>query len=34
MEKISGCGSILDDFFDENTMSVHIKANIPILRKK
>jgi predicted PilT family ATPase len=34
MEKVGGCGSILDSFFDEETMSLHIKENIPILRKK
>ncbi|MFZ2151413.1 MAG: ATPase, T2SS/T4P/T4SS family [Candidatus Absconditicoccaceae bacterium] len=34
MEKVGGCGSILDSFFDDETMSLHIKENIPILRKK
>ncbi|MDO4713815.1 MAG: hypothetical protein Q4B28_04120 [bacterium] len=26
--------SILDHYFDEQTMSLHLKANRPILRKK
>lgn len=34
MQYISGCGSVLDAFFDEHTMSLHIKENQPILRKK
>lgn len=34
MESIWPCGSVLDSFFDENTMSLHIKENRPILRKK
>lgn len=34
MEKIQGCWSILDNFFDEETMSLHIKENVPILKKK
>jgi len=34
MEKILWCWSVLDKFFDEETMSIHIKENIPILKKK
>lgn len=34
MESVWPCWSILDSFFDENTMSLHIKENRPILRKK
>ena len=26
--------SVLDKYFDEKTMSLHLKANRPILRKK
>lgn len=33
MEKIIG-NSVLDQYFDETTMSLHLKANRPILRKK
>lgn len=33
MQDIQGCGSVLDKYFDANTMSIHIKAKTPILKK-
>lgn len=34
MEKVIGGSSVLDQYFDETTMSLHIKENSPILLKK
>ncbi|MCK9467270.1 MAG: Flp pilus assembly complex ATPase component TadA [Candidatus Absconditabacterales bacterium] len=33
MQIVKGCGSILDQYFAENTMSIHIKENNPLLKK-
>lgn len=33
MQDIQGCGSVLDQYFDQNTMSIHIKEKNPILKK-
>ena len=33
MENVQGCGSILDKYFDIDTMSIHIKEKNPILKK-
>ena len=34
MQLVPWCGSILDKYFDQDTMSIHIKENNPILKKK
>ncbi len=34
MQIVPWCGSILDKHFDQDTMSIHIKENNPILKKK
>lgn len=34
MQIVTWCGSILDNYFDQDTMSIHIKENTPILKKK
>jgi predicted PilT family ATPase len=33
MQNVEGCGSILDKYFDVDTMSIHIKEKNPILKK-
>ncbi|HKL44326.1 MAG TPA: ATPase, T2SS/T4P/T4SS family, partial [Candidatus Absconditabacterales bacterium] len=33
MQDVQGCGSVLDKYFDKDTMSIHIKENNPILQK-
>ncbi|OQB40823.1 MAG: hypothetical protein BWY04_01194 [candidate division CPR1 bacterium ADurb.Bin160] len=33
MQIVKGCGSVLDQYFAENTMSIHIKENNPLLKK-
>jgi predicted PilT family ATPase len=33
MQNVPGCGSILDKYFDIDTMSIHIKEKNPILKK-
>ncbi|HRX63645.1 MAG TPA: ATPase, T2SS/T4P/T4SS family [Candidatus Absconditabacterales bacterium] len=33
MQDVKGCGSVLDNFFDKDTMSIHIKEKNPILKK-
>lgn len=33
MQNIQGCGSVLDKYFDIDTMSIHIKEKNPILKK-
>jgi len=33
MQDIQGCGSVLDQYFDQNTMSIHIKEKNPVLKK-
>lgn len=34
MQLVPWCGSVLDKYFDQDTMSIHIKENNPILKKK
>ena len=34
MQSVKGNNSLLDHYFDDHTMSVHFKANCPIIRKK
>ena len=34
MQSVKGNNSLLDHYFDDHTMSIHFKANCPILRKK
>lgn len=34
MKSVKGCWSVLDQYFDETTMSIHIKENNPIIKKK
>jgi predicted PilT family ATPase len=33
MQNVKGCGSVLDQYFGIDTMSIHIKENNPILKK-
>jgi len=33
MQDVKWCGSVLDNFFDKDTMSIHIKEKNPILKK-
>jgi ATPase len=33
MQNVKGCWSILDQYFDVDTMSIHIKENTPMLKK-
>ncbi len=33
MQDIQGCGSVLDKYFDKDTMSIHIKEKNPIFKK-
>jgi len=33
MQDVQGCWSVLDKYFDKDTMSIHIKENNPILQK-
>lgn len=34
MQLVPWCGSVLDKYFDQDTMSIHIKENNPVLKKK
>ncbi len=34
MQSVKGNNSLLDHYFDDHTMSIHFKADCPLLRKK
>jgi predicted PilT family ATPase len=33
MQDVQGCGSVLDKYFDKDTMSIHIKEKNPVFKK-